>query len=180
MLLSYTELVELVESGVITADLENVNGASIDVRLHTEIIVEQYVQQYHSIVELSKKESPTLSAVDISEKGFVLKPSQFILAATVELFNLPNDIACEFKLKSSLARAGLNHHLAGWCDPCWSNSRLTLELKNNLQHHSLLLVPNMKIGQMVFYRCKPVPEEHSYAVKGRYNNTVEVTASKGV
>jgi len=115
MLLSYNELVELVESGVITADLENVNGASIDVRLHTEIMVEQYVQQYHSIVELSKKESPSLLSVDISDKGFVLKPGQFILAATVEFFNLPSDIACEFKLKSSLARAGLNHHLAGWC-----------------------------------------------------------------
>jgi deoxycytidine triphosphate deaminase len=65
-------------------------------------------------------------------------------------------------------------------DPRWHNSKLTLELKNELSHHQILLKTGMKIGQIIFYRVTPVPEEHSYAVKGRYNNTTEVTASKGV
>ena len=34
-------------------------------------------------------------------------------------FNLPNDISCQFVLKSSRAQSGLNHLLAGWCDPGW-------------------------------------------------------------
>jgi len=33
---------------------------------------------------------------------------------------------------------------------------------------------------MIFFESKPVPHEKSYAVNGRYNNTVSVTASKGV
>jgi dCTP deaminase len=160
--------------------MDNINGASIDVRLHDEVMVEKYVQQFNGIVDLSNKEAPAMESSIINKGGFVLKPQQFILASTVEVFNLPDDIACEFKLKSSAARAGLNHCLSGWADPSWSGSRLTLELKNELQYHSLLLKPGMKIGQMVFFRCHPVPMDHSYATVGRYNNTMNTTSSKGV
>jgi len=57
---------------------------------------------------------------------------------------------------------------------------MTLELKNDLQYNAILLKPNMKIGQMIFWRSKPVPEERSYKVRGQYNNTTTVTASRGV
>lgn len=180
MLLSYTELMELVEQGVITADPSLVNGASIDVRLDDTVMVENVSHGVERIIDLSQKEELSMILTTIPENGLVFKPNQFILASTVEEFNLPNDIACEFKLKSSIARAGLNHLLAGYADPGWHNSKLTLELKNNCEYHSLLLKAGMKIGQMIFYRVKPVPEQHSYAVKGRYNNTTEVTGSKGV
>lgn len=180
MLLSYNELVELVEYGVIDADYELINGASIDLRLHNEILIEQWVPEYNRIVNLSKKESPKFESITMDSGGFIFKPGMFILASTVETFNLPNDIACEFKLKSSIARAGINHLLAGFADPGWHNSRLTLELKNCLQFHSVLLKPNMKIGQMLFHRVKPVPEDKSYRVNGRYNGTLQTTMSKGV
>lgn len=179
MLLSYHELHELIESGVIDADPENVNGASIDLTLSDLILVE--VQQpIHYFISLKEKQSPIMEEIKISDDGFPLMPGEFILASTQETFNLPNNIAAEFKLKSSVARAGLNHCLAGFADPGWNNSRLTLELKNELRNHVLLLKTGMKIGQMIFYRVHPVPEQHSYAVKGRYNNTTTVTASKGV
>jgi dCTP deaminase len=181
MLLSYHELHELIEQGVITADPANVNGASIDVTLHEDILVEQYYSGEHRpIINLMEKQAPEMVPTKMHTTGFLLYPHQFILASTNEVFNLPNDIVCEFKLKSSGARAGLNNMLATYCDPEWSNSRLTLELMNCLQHHILRLRPNMKIGQMIFYRVKPVPHEHSYAVKGRYNDTLTVTGSKGV
>jgi dCTP deaminase len=179
MLLSYIELVELVEAGVIDANLENINGASIDVTLGDTILVEK-VQYGSPVIDLSKKQSPEMVSLIIDPSGYIMQPGQFILASTQETFNLPNDIAAEFKLKSSIARGGLNHLLAGYADPRWHNSKLTLELKNELSHHQILLKTGMKIGQIIFYRVTPVPEEHSYAVKGRYNNTTEVTASKGV
>jgi dCTP deaminase len=181
MLLSYHELHELIEQGVITANPANVNGASIDVTLHEDILVEKYYSsEQRPIIDLVEKQSPDMTPLKIHHAGFLLHPNQFVLASTNEVFNLPNDIVCEFKLKSSGARAGLNNMLATWCDPAWSNARLTLELCNSLQHHVLRLRPNMKIGQMIFYRVKPVPHEHSYAVKGRYNDTLTVTGSKGV
>lgn len=114
MLLSYLELMELVKSGVIDADPELVNGASIDVRLDKTILVEKY-HPIPVMIDLSAKESPDMLAMEMGVGGYALKPGQFILASTMETFNLPNDIACEFKLKSSAARAGLNNMLATWC-----------------------------------------------------------------
>jgi dCTP deaminase len=179
MLLSYVELVELVQQGVIDALIENINGASIDLTLNDGILVERY-QLTDPVVKLYDKQTPDMIAMDLTQEGFFLRPGQFILASTRETFNLPNNIAAEFKLKSSIARGGLNHLLAGYADPGWHGARLTLELKNNLQFHTLHLIPGMKIGQMIFYRVTPVPDESSYAVKGRYNQTTTVTGSKGV
>lgn len=179
MLLSYHELHELIESGVIDADPENVNGASIDLTLSNQVLVE--TDSLPNLVSLKDKQIPCMEPIEIhNEYGFPLTPGQFILASTQEIFHLPNDIAAEFKLKSSVARAGLNHCLAGFADPGWNNARLTLELKNELKHHTLILKTGMKIGQMIFYRVNPVPEQHSYSVKGRYNNTTVVSESKGV
>jgi len=115
MLLSYTELMELVEQGVITADPALVNGASIDVRLGDTVMVEKVSHGIERIIDLSQKEELSMIMTMIPDNGLVLKPNQFILASTVEEFNLPNNIACEFKLKSSLARAGINNMLATWC-----------------------------------------------------------------
>lgn len=55
MPLSYIELIQLVEAGTITADIDLVNGASIDVRLHNEILVESKPQEFESIVSPDRK-----------------------------------------------------------------------------------------------------------------------------
>ncbi len=179
MLLSYNELHELIESGVIDADPENVNGTSIDVRLDRTILVELEKKKI-GIVDPSIKQSHETVMIEMPDSGYLMLPGQCVLASTVETFNLTEDLSCEFKLKSSMARVFLENMLATWGDPWWSNSKMTLELKNELQHNAILIKPNMKVGQMIFYRSKPVPEGRSYKVRGRYNNTTTVTASKGV
>ena len=67
---------------------------------------------------------------------------------------------------------------AGWCDPGWNGSALTMELKNMLRFHSIRLREHDSIGQMVFFRVSPVPEQNSYAAVGRYNNDTSVTGVK--
>ena len=178
-LISYTNLVCLVYAGVIDAKPEHINGASIDITIGDRILVEEDTM-LGSVVDLKEKQSLNMKEVTIPPEGYLLFPGDFILATSVESFNLPNTVAAEYKLKSSLARSGLQHLLAGWCDPGWNNSKLTLELTNVTQHHSLLIKPGMKIGQMVFFGCEPVPEDQSYAVKGQYNSQETVTANKGV
>jgi dCTP deaminase len=180
MLLSYNKLIELIESGVINVPLENVNGASIDITLSNTVMLEE-VTPARKHVSLKDKHNIKMHEF-VMDKGscFHLHPNQFLLASSNETFNLPNNIACEYKLKSSLARNGLQHMLAGWCDPGWNDSTLTLELKNVTQFHTLVLEPGMKIGQMVFFECDPVPEEHSYASKGQYNGQTSTTPSKGL
>lgn len=177
-LISYNHLCRLVGANVIDCKPENINGASIDITIGSEIMVER-TSFTGALVDLKQKETLNMKTVEIPEDGYMLLPGEFILATSEETFNLPRNIAAEYKLKSSLARSGLQHLLAGWCDPGWYGSKLTLELKNVSQHHTLIIRPGMKIGQMVFWECEPVPEENSYAVKGQYNKQETVTGSKG-
>ena len=55
--------------------------------------------------------SPELVRINIADKTeddpFMLQSGEFCLAETLELFNLPDDISCQFVLKSSRARDGL-------------------------------------------------------------------------
>jgi deoxycytidine triphosphate deaminase len=132
-----------------------------------------------AIESVARKKIPKMFDASCAD-GYVLRPREFILGHSREEFNLPDDIAAEYKLKSSLARAGLGHALAGWCDPGWHGSHLTLELFNSLRHHSLILREGMKIGQMVFFRGKPVPSDRGYRARGQYNGDRGAVASKGV
>lgn len=180
MLISYNELCELVRDGVITADPAHINGASIDIRIGAELKIEGLGNDLVSWVDLADKSNDiALRSITMDDEGYILEPGQFCLAHSIETFNLPNDIACKFFMRSSLARRGLNALLAMWCDPGWHNSQLTLELHNVLRHHGLKLTPGLRIGQMVFDRCETVPANKSYAAVGRYNHQAGVVASKG-
>ena len=175
MLISYNELCEFAERGVIApVDPKDINGTSIDVHLGPKVLREAMVYLKHGteglkIVSLRDKENVTWEEEDITDSYYTLLPGEFILAHTVEVFNLPADISAEFKLNSSGARIGLDNALATWADPRWHGSTLTLELKNNTRFHVIRLHHGCRIGQMIFHRSKPVPEEKSYAVRGRYN-----------
>ena len=173
-LLSYNELVELVETGVITnVDPERINAVSIDLTLGPTILVERCPRSYKSIdLSVKPREYPEFEEIKLTESGFELSPGCFILASSVEVFNLPNNIEAHYYLNSSLARAGLNAALAMLCDPGWHGSTLTLELKNWLRYTALLIRPGMRIGQMVFNRVTSVPEHRSYKSTGSYNNSI--------
>ena len=150
-------------------DPELINPASIDVRLGDTLLIES---------AQSRELVPYPLHHHTEQNPYEFKPGQFCLGQTVETFNLPDHIAAQFMLKSSRARDGLEHLMAGYCDPWWHGSVLTLELHNSRQLHSLPLWPGMRIGQMKLYRMSAIPER-SYAVTGRYCNDRTVTASKG-
>lgn len=180
-LISYHGLVDLVNRGVIEEVVgDHINAASIDITLGHKLLIEDRTDGYKykghpDVVSLRNRDS--LKVVEwnlISQGPYVLKPGEFILAHSYEVFNLPDNIAAEYKLKSSLARVGLDHLNAGWCDPGWNGSALTLELRNLTTYHFLKLEYGIKIGQMVFFRCDPVPQEASYATRGSYNNNTSV------
>lgn len=177
MLLNYNELLKLIKRGTINAPTSQLNGTSIDITLGDTIFFEESPHKTKRVIDLKKKENVKMREVALNP-SCLIKPGQFLLASSVETFNLPGDISCEYKLKSSLARNGLQHALAGWCDPYWTGSVLTLELTNTLKHHDLLLTKGMKIGQMVFFRSQKAPYEHGYAEKGQYNNDKTATQSK--
>lgn len=177
MMLSYTELCGLVDDGVIDANPALINGASIDVRLGQTLLLEQR-RPDNAVIDLSRREAMATQRFEMDATGYKIPPGQFLLAETIETFNLPDDIAAFFLLKSSMARAGLEHSQAGFADPGWHGSVLTMELKNLTQHYYLHLRPGMRIGQIVFFRVQPVPAERSYAALGAYNGLSSVAATR--
>lgn len=152
-------------------------------RGHTCSACMTYCLGVHYIVpvDLEAKETLTMKGESCSGKrGYLLAPGHSVLAGTIEVFNLPNDITMIYSLKSSMARCFMEHLNAGFCDPGWNGSTLTLEFVNLSRHHNLILREGMKCGQARFHRHTAVPHEHSYAVKGNYNNDIGATASKGL
>lgn len=166
-LLSYNELVKLVEDGVIDVPIENINSSSIDLTLDDFILVRKWHEGKFEWIEYNLKDGP-----------YLIVKNEFILASSKEYFNLPLDVSAEYKLKSSQARQGLNHCLAGWADAGWSG-KLTLEF-TNYDFQSFEIKSGAKAGQMIFHRHEPVPFEKSYAARGQYNGQQQVTASKGI
>lgn len=148
-------------------DPDLLNPASIDVILGNFLMVETIYQKDLLRIEISKA---------TEDDPFKLLPGNFCLAETSEVFNIPDDISAQFVLKSSRARQGYNHMLAGWIDPGFHGSRLTLELKNETKYTDLPLYPGLKIGQIVFHKMNNVPQA-SYAITGNYNNHLTVMPS---
>jgi dCTP deaminase len=176
-LLSYTELVELVNSGVIDAPLSAVNGSSIDVTLH-HIARREAMGAAMQTVRLGKGETIETVEIDLHEE-YRMMPYSTLLAATVETLNMPLWLSAEYSLKSSIGRNFLGHEMAGWCDPGF-NGTLTLELRNNNSFKKLILTPGMPIGQLKFFRHKSVPHENSYAVRGQYMGQNKAQPSLGI
>jgi len=143
------------------------NPASLDVTLGEHLMVESIYQTDFVRLDITH---------NTEADPYMLQPGEFCLAETQQMFSLPEDLSAQFVLKSSRARAGYQHMLAGWCDPGWHGSRLTLELKNARLHHPLPLYPGLKIGQMVFHAMSNTPHQ-SYADAGHYNNHSTVMPS---
>lgn len=159
-------------------DFNQINSASIDIRLGN-FVLKEVPPLPGTILDFRARDKMNTERIKLDpEEGFVLYPGQFILAESAEIFNLPAYLSCEYKLKSSMARIGLEHLNAGWCDAGWNNSVLTLELKNLTSFHPVRIRPGDAIGQMVFFEHEEVPHDRSYAVRGRYNGDGSVNGIK--
>lgn len=154
---------------VVPYDPELQNPASLDVTLGDRLMIELQDKpdlEIHGISDCTK------------DYPYLLEPGEFVLAQTRELLNLPSHVAAKFLLKSSRAREGLEHLMAGFADPGFYGSVLTLELHNARRYHPVALWPGMKIGQLVFHSMASVPER-DYSVTGRYNQHRTVHPSLG-
>ena len=165
------EIRALCEQGLLVQPYqpELVNPASLDVRLGPTLLVEKI--GHHRL-------DPYSLDGFTEEMPFYLAPGRFVLAETVETFHVPDEYAGQFALKSSRAREGIEHLMAGYIDPGFNNSKLTLELCNARRYHPVAIWPGMRIGQVVWHRMSAVPEQ-SYRQTGRYNNDPAVQRSKG-
>lgn len=139
-----------------------VNPSSIDVRIGISAMVD---------TEYGFKEYPNFADFT-KEQPFKLMPEECILVATLEKVNLPSYYCAELKLKSSRAREGLNHALAGWIDNGYRGI-ITLELKNNSRYREIPIYPGLRIGQLII--TNTVEPDKPY--NGKYQDATSVLPS---
>jgi len=140
-------------------DPDLINPASIDVRLGSNVILEDGTQ------------------LDIENSSYVMEPGEFVLAHTIEYVRVPNNMECVFNLKSSRGREGFEHLMAAYIDPGF-HGQVTLELVNVNRGKYLHLKHGMRIGQLRFSKLDAIPMR-SYAVTGRYHGDRGAVTSKG-
>ena len=115
---------------------------------------------------------------DPIEKDFlILKPGDFVIMDTIEYFRFPSNICGQLLLKSSPARLGFNHALAGWFDAGHPgfHGTATLEVAN-WSKWPLMLRKGQPFVQMVFHEC--YPPAVGYDKKGNYNGQAEPQQAK--
>jgi dCTP deaminase len=139
--------------------VEQLNPASYDLQIGPNVVLEA--------VDGYMYDSPIHGEI-------VVEPGERLLAQSMEKFNIPSHVAANILLKSSRAREGWDHAFAGWCDPGWHGSVLTLELRNTNRYRTLILTEGMLMVQMIFHTLDREPN-HLY--KGKYNNNSIVARS---
>ena len=145
MILSDKTLLRMLEEKSLTIEpLERgqIQPASVDIRLgNTFSVVED---SSTGIIDLEKEVKYKI----ITSDTYILLPNQFILATTMEYFELPNDVTAFVEGRSSLGRMGLFIQNAGWVDPGFKGE-ITLELYN-ANRCAIELKAGRRVGQLVF------------------------------
>ena len=166
MILSDRTIREEIDAGRIVIDpfdASCVQPSSVD--LHVDNQFRVFANSRYPYIDV-KEEMPDLTElVEVKpDEPFILHPGEFVLGSTAERIGIPNDLVARLEGKSSLGRLGLLiHSTAGYVDPGW-DGYLTLEL-SNVANLPITLYPNMKIGQISFFKLT-TPADVPYGSAG--------------
>ncbi|HAL30120.1 MAG TPA: dCTP deaminase [Coriobacteriia bacterium] len=181
MVLSDRSIRQQMAAGRIVVDPcseRDIQPSSIDLHLGTQFQV--FRNSRYPYIDPAMEQQGLMDAVEATTgEPFVLHPGEFVLGATVERIELPDDIVARLEGKSSLGRLGLLiHSTAGYVDPGWLGT-LTLEL-SNVANLPIVLTPGMAIGQISFMQMT-TPVERPYGspeLGSKYQGQVEPTPSR--
>ena len=155
-----------------------VQPASVDLRLGRSFRV--FHNHKLSAIDLAEPPQGVTEHVEIAEdQSFVIHPGEFVLGATSEWVELPNDIVARIEGKSSLGRLGLIvHATAGFVDPGFKGT-LTLEI-TNLTRVPIILWPGKPIAQLSFMTLdRPAERPYGHPDLGsHYHRQAEATESR--
>lgn len=170
MILSDKTLMKMIEDKSLVAEpIEpaQIQPASIDIRLgNTFSIVKD---SSTGIINLEDK----IEYETIETDTYVLLPGQFVLATTMEYFELPDDLTAFVEGRSSLGRMGLFIQNAGWVDPGFKGE-ITLELFN-ANRCAIELKAGRRVGQLVFAK---MDEKALNPYRGKYQGQRGATGSR--
>lgn len=146
---------------------EQVQPASVDIRLgSTFSIVEDSPT---GVITMDKE----IRYKTIQSNTYTLLPNQFVLATTMEYFELPDNLTAFVEGRSSLGRMGLFIQNAGWVDPGF-RGEITLELYN-ANRCAIELRAGRRVGQLVFAE---MDEAALNPYRGKYQGQRGATGSR--
>lgn len=170
MILSDRTIIKMLQEKTLSIsplETEQIQPASVDVRLgDTFSIVEDSPK---GILDLDNE----INYKTIKSDTYILLPNQFVLATTMEFFDLPNNLTAFVEGRSSLGRMGLFIQNSGWVDPGF-RGEITLELYN-ANRCAIELKAGRRVGQLVFAKMDDI------ALKpycGKYQGQKGATGSK--
>ena len=159
-------------------DPDMVQPASVDLRLGDSFRV--FHNHLAPAIDLDRPPEHLTELIVIDpDKSFVIHPGEFVLGATLERVQLPDDVVARIEGKSSLGRLGLIvHATAGFVDPGFEGT-LTLEI-TNLTRIPIILWPGKPIAQLSFMALdRPAERPYGHPELGsHYNGQVAATESR--
>ena len=162
-----TKMLECKELVITPLNAEQIQPASVDIRLgNTFSIVDDTPS---GIITLRSE----IRYKTITADRYLILPGQFVLATTMEYFELPDDLTAFVEGRSSLGRMGLFIQNAGWVDPGF-HGEITLELFN-ANRCAIELQAGRRIGQLVFAKMD-APALNPY--RGKYQGQKGATGSR--
>jgi dCTP deaminase len=125
---------------------DNLQAASYDVTLDNIVLIPKKDVTADPFV----KDDSLFERVTLDDnKPILMPPGSFILASTVERFEISNNLIARVEGKSSLGRLGIViHQTAGFIDPGFMGN-ITLEITNS-SPFLVYLYPGMMIAQIAF------------------------------
>ena len=146
---------------------EQIQPASVDIRLgNTFSIVDDTPS---GIITLDSE----IKYKTITAEKYLILPGQFVLATTMEFFELPDDLTAFVEGRSSLGRMGLFIQNAGWVDPGFKGE-ITLELFN-ANRCAIELTAGRRVGQLVFAKMDRTAQD---PYSGKYQGQTGATGSR--
>lgn len=146
---------------------EQIQPASVDIRLgNTFSIVDDTPS---GIITLDSE----IKYKTITADKYLILPGQFVLATTMEFFELPDDLTAFVEGRSSLGRMGLFIQNAGWVDPGFKGE-ITLELFN-ANRCAIELTAGRRVGQLVFAKMDCAAQD---PYNGKYQGQTVATGSR--
>ena len=141
--------------GIDPWDLKRLQPASYEISLSPQFLIfdptitfidSEHPGDYTRWVNIDDDEQPWY---DLG--AYILRPGEFVLGSSVEVFTFPDDLAGELTGRSSIGRMGIQvHSTAGFFDPGF-NGTATLEI-SNISPVPIRLRPGLVIAQMRFVK----------------------------
>jgi dCTP deaminase len=184
MILSDRDIKDYLKRGTISItpkpDLDVQLGAcSIDLRLGDTFRIFEH-SKFACIDPHDPDEAKELTTEITVKEGepFILQPSDFVLATTIESFSLPDDLVARLEGRSSLGRLGIVvHSTASVFEPGW-RGKVVMEL-GNMGRMPVMLYPGMRVCALTFEQLSCAAQvPYNKKKNAKYVNQNEPLASK--